>query len=203
MTHTRKYERGHAGALPALIAGLILVGAGVASCGINSAMDKETMTAGLSSPTTSALQPLGAANSSPKTQRPAEPGQRVIEDVRIGTHDGFDRVVFEFSGYGDIGWFVDYTTAPTQQGSNTQIGYRGSTALNVNIDGVSKRSSVGLADRSFAIDEGTSGNIVEVIDVGTADSRAQFVIGLNAAVPYSVQVLEHPTRLVIDLVQTS
>ena len=44
--------------------------------------------------------------------------------------------------------------------------------------------------------------VTEVVPVGTLEGRSQFVVGLEREVPYSVQVIDEPTRLVIDLVRS-
>ncbi|WP_237559163.1 AMIN domain-containing protein [Corynebacterium renale] len=42
--------------------------------------------------------------------------------------------------------------------------------------------------------------VTEVVEAGTFEARTQYVIGLKSEAPYSVQVLQDPTRLVIDIV---
>ena len=65
------------------------------------------------------LTPLGNANTTVKTQRPEAPSQLMVVNVRVGSHEGFDRVVFDLVGSGEPGWFIDYTNKPSQQGSGT------------------------------------------------------------------------------------
>ena len=76
------------------------------------------------------MRSLGSANTNLKTQRPGAPAQLVVTNVRVGTHEGFERIVFEFHGSGDPGWFIDYSDSPTQQGSGSPVEYTGDTALN-------------------------------------------------------------------------
>ena len=152
-------------------------------------------------PTTSApagVTPLGVTNLSRKTERPAAPSQLVVTDVRVGNHNGFERVVFEFTGEGSPGWFIDYTDKPLQQGSGNAIDYEGATALNVNIDGTVYPFEKDMADPNLGSTPGAGGFITEVKSSGTFEGRSQFVVGLKERHPYSVQVLEEPTRLVID-----
>lgn len=137
-----------------------------------------------------------------KTLRPSEPSQLIVTGVRTGSHSGFDRVVFDLEGEGNPGWFIDYTTSASQQGSGNPITFTGTTALNVNIDGTVYPHEIGKEAPNLSVTEG-AGNITEVISAGTFEGRSQFIVGLNTSVPYSVQVLENPKRLVIDLVQTS
>ena len=48
---------------------------------------------------------------------------------------------------------------------------------------------------------GDTGNVIDVISAGTYEGRSQVVVGLRSALPYSVQVLEDPKRVVVDIVQ--
>lgn len=143
--------------------------------------------------------PLGEADAAMKTLRPEAPSQLLVTDVRTGSHSGFDRIVFDLTGDGEPGWFIDYTSSPTQQGSGNGIDYTGTIALNVNIDGTRYPFDLGLEDPQIGTVEGTGGIVTEVISAGTFEGRSQFVIGLNGTHPYSVNVLQDPHRLVVDL----
>ncbi|WP_407713011.1 hypothetical protein [Corynebacterium camporealensis] len=154
-------------------------------------------------PTAAGVMPLGAANKEMKTERPPAPAQLVVTDVRVGKHSGFERVVFEFSGNGTPGWFVDYTDTPSQLGSGNAIEFNGNTALNVNIDGTTYPFELDISDPHLGVTEGTGDIITEVIPTGTFEGRSQFVVGLSSAHPYSVQVLRGPSRLVIDILESS
>lgn len=142
---------------------------------------------------------LGTADLSMKTLRPEAPARLVVTGVRVSAHSGFDRVVLELSGSGAPGWFVDYTTTATQQGSGSAISFAGDTALNVNIDGTVYPFDLGLDDPKIGTVPGTGSIVTEVISAGTYEGRSQFLIGLNGRHPYSVSVLEDPHRLVVDI----
>ncbi|MDK8762438.1 hypothetical protein QP922_01180 [Corynebacterium sp. MSK218] len=145
------------------------------------------------------LTPLGDANLEMKTLRPPVPSELVVTDVRVGKHDGFDRVVFEFTGNGSPGWFIDYADSPAQQGSGNPISYEGATALNVSIDGTAYPFQLDMEDPNIGTVKGAGGMVTQVVNAGTFEARSQFVIGLAGRHPYSVQVLKAPTRLVIDI----
>lgn len=185
---------------------------GLAACGDNGGSGPGTLTATetLSASTTgddaagmspnAGVTALGDADTSMKTLRPAAPSQLVVTDVRVGSHQGFDRVVLDLAGEGDPGWFIDYTTNPTQQGSGHSVDFNGTVAMNVNLDGTVYPFDLGIEDPQLGTVEGT-GKVTEVISTGTFEGRSQFVIGLREQLPYSVQVLEDPKRVVIDIVQ--
>ncbi len=134
-----------------------------------------------------------------KTLRPEAPSQLMVTDVRTGSHAGFDRVVFDLTGEGNPGWFMDYTDTPAQQGSGNTIKYDGSTTINVNIDGTVYPFDLGMEDPQIGTVQGTGNLVTEVISAGTFEGRSQFVVGLDGQHPYSVTVLQNPHRLVIDV----
>ncbi|MCZ9307213.1 hypothetical protein L8V01_06925 [Corynebacterium sp. c8Ua_181] len=182
--------------LKARLAATLLVAAFLGGCAAQET-DRTTMAA---SAENSQINPLGQANMEMKTLRPKAPSELTVTDVRIGQHEGFERVVFELDGGGAPGWFVDYADTPTQQGSGKTIAHSGDTALNVNIDGVVYPFEAGKDDpRIGVVDAPTEGIVTQVVNGGTFEGRRQFVIGMNARKPYSVQVLDNPTRLVVDI----
>ncbi|WP_408936407.1 hypothetical protein [Corynebacterium tuberculostearicum] len=178
------------------LAATLLVAAFLSGCAAHES-NPTTMAA---SADNSQLNPLGQANMEMKTLRPQAPSELTVTDVRIGRHEGFERVVFELDGGGAPGWFVDYADTPTQQGSGKTIDYSGETALNVNIDGVVYPFEAGKDDpRIGVVDAPTEGIVTQVVNGGTYEGRCQFVIGMTSRKPYSVQVLDNPTRLVVDI----
>lgn len=182
--------------LKARLAATLLVAAFLSGCAAQET-DRTTMTA---SAENSQINPLGQANMEMKTLRPKAPSELTVTDVRIGQHEGFERVVFELDGGGTPGWFVDYADTPTQQCSGKTIAHSGDTALNVNIDGVVYPFEAGKDDpRIGVVDAPMEGVVTQVVNGGTFEGRRQFVIGMNARKPYSVQVLDNPTRLVVDI----
>ncbi|WP_075724862.1 AMIN-like domain-containing (lipo)protein [Corynebacterium aquilae] len=148
------------------------------------------------------LTPLGNANKEMKTLRPEAPSNLVVTGVRLGTHQGFDRVVFDLSGQGQPGWFIDYVDAPTQQASGLPLKTAGDTFLDVGIDGTAYPFEAGIKEPNLAPVDGPGPIVAQVTSGGTFEGRSQFIIGLNGGQhPYSVQVLTNPTRLVIDISQ--
>lgn len=145
------------------------------------------------------LTPLGNADAAMKTERPSAPAQLLVTNVRTGTHEGFERIVFDLEGQGSPGWFIDYTDKPAQQGSGNPVAYEGKVALNVNIDGTALPFEMNRPDPQIGTRPGTGGIVKQIVSAGTFEGRSQFIVGLDAHHPYSVQVLNNPTRLVIDV----
>lgn len=125
----------------------------------------------------------------------------LVTGARLATHPTFDRLVFDFSGPGSPGWFIDYTDTPTQQGSGFPVEFQGSTALYVAIEGTNYPPFDEPGAPVLGTVPGTGGVVQEVIYTSIFEGRTEYVIGMDSRQPYSVTLLQEPTRLVIDIMQ--
>lgn len=187
------------------LVGITALGLGACSGVVSTNSEiRETLSAstpdGESTSTKAGLTPTGDADTGMKTLRPEAPATLVVTEVRVGSHEGFDRVTFELEGEGDPGWFIDYTDRPAQQGSGRAVEYEGNTALNVNLDGMVYPFDLGVPDPHIGTVAG-AGDVTGVISVGTFEGRSQFVIGLEQQSSYTVQILQDPQRVVLDFQQ--
>ena len=144
-------------------------------------------------------EPLPGEATTERTEaEPEGEGPLDVVDVRIGVHDGFDRVTFESEGDGQLGWFVLYQEDPVSDGRGDPIAFQGEIALRVVLYFVdmpvdTEPLALGVA--------GPEGSIVnEVVDDLIFEGNHTFVIGLDEQVPYRIARLEDPNRVVIDLV---
>ncbi|MDO5031656.1 hypothetical protein [Corynebacterium sp.] len=143
---------------------------------------------------------LGTASMQDQPLNVGEPADLVPVDVRVGHHEGFDRVVIEFTGQGTPGFYTQYTDSPAAQGSGHPVDYPGSTALVLGVEGTPwpstpEKEAAFITPQTFP----GAGNVVGVVYTSTFEAQSQFVIGLHAKAPHAVSVLEKPTRLVVDL----
>ena len=69
--------------------------------------------------------------------------------VRVGSHEGYDRVTFEFSGSGTPSFQVQYTDDPRSQGSGDTVDVEGDAALQVIV------TSVAIPDDPGPVDDHT------------------------------------------------
>ncbi|WP_040421439.1 hypothetical protein [Corynebacterium timonense] len=153
------------------------------------------------SATATELAPLGTPDAAPKTMRPVEPTELAVTGVRVGSHKAFDRVVVDLAGTGTPGWYVDYVPSPMEEATGRPLNVVGSAFLNIYIDGTIYPFELGLGP--VPVDtSGGSTNIVDVLNVGTSEGRSQVVVGLRSEKPFSVQVLDNPTRLVVDILKS-
>jgi hypothetical protein len=131
-------------------------------------------------------------------------GRLAVTDVRVATHDGFDRVVFEVDGDGDVGYWLRYATdgVATSQGSGAPIETAGDAALEVAVHGVSYPFDLdeGVEPRDGDTVPGAGGVVTEVVDDSICEGIHVFVVGLDAEHGYLVDVFDEPKRVVVDIV---
>ncbi|MEZ5150219.1 hypothetical protein ACFWDA_05160 [Rhodococcus zopfii] len=134
---------------------------------------------------------------------PAEPGSKLtVTDIRTGTHDGFDRVVYELGGTGAPGWRVGYVDRAVQDGSGNEVEVAGGAILQVLIDGSAYPFDSGVDQYSGPqpVLAAPGGSVVEVNGAGVFEGVTQSFIGIdNPGTPFSVYALTGPARLVIDV----
>lgn len=188
-------------AMACISLGLVACGTDSPSTGPNSqpATTQEASSAPQTEATTDApiMSSTGPEN---KTAPPSGAAQLVPIAMRVGSHAGYDRVVIELQGEGTPGWSVDYTDHPAQQASGTAVDYIGDNALMVTIQGVLLPFEMGITDPDLSPVTGDGPVVKQVQSLGSFEGSAQFVIGVAGdKPPYSVEVLDNPKRLVIDV----
>ena len=107
----------------------IAVGVSLTAC----SQDAETTPTAATSAVTSTSTSSAAASttepvptdSSDKTSAAGTESKLTVVDIRVGEHDGFDRVVYEMGGTGTPGWRVKYVDAATQEGSGKPVDIKG------------------------------------------------------------------------------
>jgi hypothetical protein len=147
--------------------------------------------------------PLAADETTERSEREAVDAQLTVTDVRVGTHDGFDRVVVELVGDGEVGWFVEYVDEATSQGSGLPVDVDGEAFLSVAIHGVLLPPDAPEDHELWAEERiaGPPGGIVtEVVDDTIFEAIHLLFVGLDDEVPYRIERFEDPQRVVIDLV---
>jgi hypothetical protein len=148
-----------------------------------------------------ATQPPFTANTEPDTQAASSDAFGNITAIRIGRHDGFDRVVFEFGGPGTPGWDVRYADSPASQGSGAPIDLDGDAALAVTVSGVGYPPETGVEEyagpRQFSV--GDTEIVTEVYFDGTFEGTTFAVVGTESQTPFRVYLLDAPARIVLEV----
>lgn len=144
--------------------------------------------------------PIGEASLDNKTGYPKGGAQLLATNIRVGHHQGFDRIVFDLEGTGTPGYFVSYTDEPAQQASGFPLVPAGDSYLQVMIDGTAYPFEVGQEARTLS----TTPNeqvVKDILDGGMFEAQSQYIVGINGPKkPFAVAVLTNPTRLVVDVI---
>jgi hypothetical protein len=123
-----------------------------------------------------------------------------ITDVRVGTHDGYDRIVFQFRG-GIPEFDIKNATPPfTADPSDQPLTVNGSSFLSITLHGGTKQTESGASSyngpRNFALDFPT---LVHLVEGGDFEAVSTWYAGLSHAACVRVSTLTSPDRLVIDV----
>ena len=123
-----------------------------------------------------------------------------LVEVRSGYHEGYDRVVFEFTGTTVPEWSTEYIDRPAHEcGSGTQRFLAGDGWLQLHVEGVVAHTEEGEAtidnrDRSLTLP-----NLVQLTSTCDYEGNVIWVLGLNAPTSYRVLELTDPVRIVLDV----
>lgn len=144
------------------------------------------------------------ASTDDRVQAPDGPADLVVTEVRVGTHDGFDRVVIEVAGEGRAGWFTELGPDAFEDGSGAVVDVAGGAVLTIFLNAVAFPPD--LPDPDVKWDGATvaappgAGVLTEVVDSVVFEGQHQLFIGLTEPVPYRIVRFDAPQRIVIDLV---
>ncbi|KAB3519904.1 hypothetical protein GC425_08300 [Corynebacterium sp. zg254] len=154
---------------------------------------------------------MGEVSLDDRTQPPAAGSHLRLVAVRVGHHDGFDRVVIELEGTGPAGWYTRLGKTAAHQASGHPINVAGQYALDlgvemtpIDLEEAARQDGrmvlkPGVHPGTVAGDGEPQDTVVtEVNYAGQFEARSQFVIGLTRKVPYSVTYLDGPPRIVVD-----
>jgi hypothetical protein len=206
-THTRTA----AVLLPILLAGPVLLagcgdgGASEAASSSTAATESATDTATESGAVEDAQEGASDAPDFPAgtdaVSAVASTGAAVtVRDIRVGGHEGFDRVVFEVGGTGTPGWEVQYVAAATSQGSGDSVDVAGDAVLQVTLTGVGYPYETGVDEYSGpALTGAGTSAVTEVRYDATYEGTSTAFVGTRAKNPFRVYALENPTRIVLEV----
>ena len=198
----------------ALIASIVLAGCTAGSPASSSA--EPTASAGSLEPSVAASAPSFAPSAGESATEPTEslppfactPSVTIakttdraqITDVRVGTHDGYDRVVFEFaSGLPEA--VIEAALPPFYADpSGLEIDVAGTAFLKVTMHGASKVSPNGGVTYSGPTNfEPGFDQLVQLIEGGDFEAVSTWYLGLDGGGCIRVLTLSAPSRLVIDI----
>ena len=149
------------------------------------------------SPTPAPDGPPFPDSTAPQTAEPSGEWDLQLVDVRVGEHDGFDRVVLELSGTATPGWGVAWGDEAVAEGSGEVVPVGGDRVLTISASGTAmpEPGSYEVPQRLRP-----AGDIAEVHVNGWFEGYTQVFAGIGGDErPFRVFTLTGPTRLVVDV----
>jgi hypothetical protein len=129
-----------------------------------------------------------------------------LTEVRVGRHEGFDRVVWNFDGPAPS-YRIGYVDLPvTEDGSGNVVQLEGEAALQaifspasgVDMSGPELETVYTGPDRIDGDSAGTTA-VRAIVETGDFEATLSWAVGLDAQVPFTVSELSDPTRVVVDV----
>lgn len=119
-----------------------------------------------------------------------------LTGIRAATHEGFTRVVLEFSGEGTPGvWRGAWTDEAVEQGRGMPIQVEGQAFLDLVIDGTPMTATA----NPYPSGTHTRAGDLDVVSDGTFEDNTHVVIGSPATRQFQIGFLSNPVRMVIDI----
>ena len=119
-----------------------------------------------------------------------------LTGMRAARHEGFARVVLEFSGEGTPGvWRAAWTEEAVEQGRGLPIQVEGEAVLDLVIDGTPMTAS----ESSYPSGTHTRAGDLDVVSDGTFEDNTHVVIGAPTARQFQIGFLSNPVRMIIDI----
>jgi len=194
----------------------VAAAAGLAACtdggsGTNAAT-KGTATAAPTQPastTQSGAEPCTFSGATDAAQGAADSPTRLLTDVRVGVHDCFERVTFEFKprsgeAAGPVGWKAAYQPGPvTEDGSGRTVAVKGGAFLVVHFNAqgadLTKPDAPDTYTGPTSMEAAGATRIQQVRRTGDFEGVLTWVIGVDRQRPFHVTTQDNPARVVVDV----
>ena len=123
-----------------------------------------------------------------------------IVDIRVGTHDGYDRLVFEFE-QGTPEFTLDRAEPPfSEDASGMPLTVEGESFLGLVMRGGTKQTDSGDSSYDGPTEfEPDFATLVHAVEAGDFERQSTWYIGLAEESCVRVLQLDGPPRLVIDI----
>ncbi len=145
--------------------------------------------------------PSFPGNAEPDTAEASADARVTVSHIRVGGHDGFDRVVLEVGSEGTPGWDVRYVDQPSSQGKGDPVEVAGDAVLQVTLTGAGYPYDTGVEEYSAAapLSAPDTGAVTEVVFDTTYEGTTVAFVGTTTRAPFRVYLLEAPTRVVLEV----
>ncbi|MBS7072109.1 MAG: hypothetical protein KH092_07445 [Actinomyces sp.] len=119
-----------------------------------------------------------------------------LTGIHAATHEGFTRIVLEFSGEGTPGVLRGaWTDEAVEQGRGLPIQVEGEAVLELIIDG----TPMTAAANPYPSGMHTRAGDLDVVSDGTFEDNTHVVIGAPATRQLQIGFLSNPVRMVVDI----
>ena len=119
-----------------------------------------------------------------------------LTGIRAATHEGFTRIVLEFSGEGTPGvWRAAWTDKAVEQGRGLPIQVDGEAVLDLVIDGTPMTAT----ENPYPAGTHTRAGDLDVVSDGTFEDNTHVVIGAPTTRQFQIGFLSNPVRMVVDI----
>lgn len=132
-------------------------------------------------------------------------GRALIVDVRVGTHDGYDRIVFEFVGETEPA-LPEFVVGPAEppfyeEGSGFEIEVDGQSFVGITLRGGTRQSETGGSTYDGPTEfEPDHPALRHLVEGGDFEAQSVWYAGLATDQPcIRVITLQDPSRLVVDV----
>ena len=124
----------------------------------------------------------------------------VLRAVRVGRHEGFERITFEFEGDAMPGYHIEYVDRPVYAcGSGEVVPLEGDAFLSIRFSPAVAHTEQGeptVSQREMRIGQPIVRELERTCDF---EADVTWVTGQSTPAPYAARVLRSPLRLVVDL----
>lgn len=143
---------------------------------------------------------LVGAMTVPSISVSAAPSLAQLVDVRVGSHPGFDRVVFEFDGPLPTDHDVRYVRSLRRGGSGHAVRVPGRAVLQATFQGA-RLYRAGEPTAPLRRAHATT-NVATTVSAGEFEAVVPYGVGLMKREPFTVTTLRNPSRVVVDVETT-
>ncbi len=123
----------------------------------------------------------------------------IFHDLRVGEHEGFYRVVVEFTGEGEPGWVATSPEVPIEAGRGEPLDVEGNFFLDLALTGTAIPMDEEDYEAYYAGPKKLTVGPLEVIEDGTFEGATHVVVGLDKMRDIRFERLEDPARFVVDI----
>lgn len=165
-----------------------------------------TVPATTTTPTEPEAIPGPPFSTAPAVARASSTRLALLTDVRLGRHEGYDRIVFEFLPGSRPGYRVRYVRPPIiEDASGRVVQVDGDAFLSIRMEPASGFDLTGELGEVYTGPMRIAGSsagtevIVEVVRTGDFEAVLNWVAGVDGRLPFRVQRLAGPPRIAVDV----